>query len=108
MEITPEKLIEEMRGLRRVVINTCYGGFSLSKRAIDEYKRLAGITDPGFYESDIARDDPYLVSVVKSLGMSANGAHANLKIVEIPSDVDWHIGDYDGNEWVAENHRTWS
>jgi hypothetical protein len=40
--------------------------------------------------------------------MAANGAHANLKIVEIPGDVSWHIGEYDGNEWVAEDHRSWS
>jgi hypothetical protein len=27
--------------------------------------------------------------------------------VEIPGDVSWHIGEYDGVEWVAEDHRTW-
>ena len=106
--MTPEKLLEEMKGLRRVAINTCYGGFSLSKRAFEEYKKLTGITATDFYESDISRDDPYLISVIKSLGMAANGAHANIKVVEIPADVDWHIAEYDGNEWVAENHRTWS
>ena len=40
--------------------------------------------------------------------MGANGNHANLKIVEIPGDVKWHVEEYDGNEWVAEDHRTWS
>jgi hypothetical protein len=39
--------------------------------------------------------------------MAANGAHANLKIVEVPPDVEWQIEEYDGNEWVAEKHRTW-
>lgn len=33
--------------------------------------------------------------------------HADLKIVEIPPDVDWEINEYDGVEWVAETHRTW-
>lgn len=102
------KLIEELRGIRRIVINDCFGGFSLSDRAIAEYKKLAGINDLDFYDREIPRDDPYLVKVVKSLGMAANGSCANLKIVEIPGDVSWHIAEYDGNEWVAEDHRTWS
>jgi hypothetical protein len=106
--MTKERMIEALKGLRRVVINDCYGGFGLSDRAIAEYKKLAGITDPDFYDRDIPRDDPYLIKVVQQLGMAANGRHANLKIVEIPGDVDWEIGEYDGAEWVAEKHRTWS
>jgi hypothetical protein len=103
-----EKFIKELKGIRRVVINTCYGGFGLSDRAITEYKKLLGITDPSFYDRDIPRDDPYLVKIVRELGMAANGPHANLKIIEIPGDVSWHVTEYDGNEWVAEDHRTWS
>jgi len=103
-----EKFMDALRGLRTVVINDCYGGFGLSARAMNEYKQLAGITDPSFNERDIPRDDPYLVKIVKELGMGANGAHSNLKLVEIPGDVKWHIGEYDGAEWVAEDHRTWS
>jgi hypothetical protein len=103
-----EKFIDQLRGLQYIVINDCYGGFSLSERAILEYKKLAGITDPSFYDRDIPRDDPYLLKIVRELGMSANGACANLKIVEVPGDVDWIVQDYDGAEWVAETHRTWS
>ena len=91
-----------------MVINDCYGGFGLSDRAVAEYKKLAGITDPDFYDRDIERDDPYLIKVVKELGLSANGAHANLKIVEIPGDIEWLVQEYVGAEWVAEKHRTWS
>ena len=29
--LTNDKLLEEIRGIRRVVINRCYGGFSLSE-----------------------------------------------------------------------------
>jgi hypothetical protein len=101
-------LIKELRGIRRVVINDCYGGFGLSSEAIAMYKEKAGITDPSFYDREVARDDPYLVEVVRELGVKANGAHAHLKVVEIPADVSWHIAEYDGNEWVAEDHRTWS
>lgn len=101
------KFVEALKGLRYIVINKCYGGFGLSAQGIAEYKRLAGITDPKWYDGDILRDDPHLVQVVKKLGHEANGAHADLKIVEIPSDVDWQIDEYDGIEWVAEVHRTW-
>lgn len=103
-----QKFLEDLKtGVRCVVINTCYGGFGLSDRAKDEYMKLAGMTEKDFHDRDLPRDDPYLVKVVRELGMNANGRHANLKIVEIPGDVSWHIGEYDGLEWVAENHRTW-
>jgi hypothetical protein len=104
-----QKFLEDLKtGVRYVVINTCYGGFGLSDRAIKEYLQLAGIVERDFHDRDIPRDDPYLVKVIRELGMAANGAHANLKIVEIPGDISWHIGEYDGNEWVAEDHRSWS
>jgi hypothetical protein len=104
-----QKFLEDLKtGVRCVVINDCYGGFGLSVRAAEEYKRLAGITDPEWYDRDIPRDDPYLVKIVKQLGMGANGSHANLKIVEIPGDIEWLVQEYDGAEWVAEKHRTWS
>jgi len=102
------KLLDELRGLQRIVINTCYGGFGLSERAEKRYKQLANISDIDWNYSEILRDDPYLVQVVRELGMAANGAHSNLKIVEVPAGISWHITDYDGNEWVAEDHRTWS
>jgi hypothetical protein len=54
------------------------------------------------------RDDPLLVQVVEELGAAASGSCADLKVVEVPDGVDWTIDEYDGNEWVAERHRTWS
>lgn len=104
-----EHFVQKLKGIQHVVINTCYGGFSLSQRAEAEYRKLAMIEldneDWSFYSID--RSDPYLVKVVKELGMAANGQYANLKIVEVPGDVDWSIEEYDGKEWVAEVHRTW-
>lgn len=103
----------------KVVINTCYGGFSLSKEAQELYAEKKGITDLGkyteSYESyenvwswNINRDDPDLVAVVESLGDAASHRYGKLKVVDIPDDVEWTIMEYDGNEWVAEAHRTWS
>ena len=104
-----QKFLEDLKtGVRYVVINTCYGGFGLSEQAITEYMKLSGITERDFHDRDIPRDDPYLIKIIKELGTAANGVHANLKIVEIPGDVSWHIAEYDGNEWVAEDHRSWS
>ena len=56
----------------------------------------------------IKRDDPILVSVVEDLKKEANGKYAELRIVEIPDDVEWGIDEYDGNETVSEAHRSWS
>jgi len=54
------------------------------------------------------RDHPLLLRVVEELGDAANGKYSSLKIVEIPDSVEWVIEEYDGQEWVAEKHRTWS
>jgi len=57
---------------------------------------------------EIPRDDLLLVQVVEELGKAASGRAADLKIVEIPEDVEWQIEEYDGLEYVAEKHKTWS
>lgn len=102
-----DRLLEELRGIRRVVINNSYGGFGLSDQAFERYKQLASITDPVFVYYEIERDDPRLIQVVKEMAEQANGPCSDLKIVEIPADVDWIIEEYDGIEWIAEVHRTW-
>ncbi len=59
--------------------------------------------------SDISRNDPHLIATVEALGSEkASGKCAELKIVEIPDDVEWQIGEYDGMETVEESHRSWS
>lgn len=60
-----------------------------------------------FNYRDIDRDDKTLVQVVELLGEAAWGDYANLKVVDIPRGVTWHISEYDGKEQVAENHRVW-
>ena len=94
--------------MQKIVINDRHGGFGLSEEALAVYKMAHDIEDPGFYCHDIARDDPLLVSIVCTLGERANGKYSRLKVVEIPDGVEWQIDEYDGSEWVAEAHRTWS
>jgi hypothetical protein len=114
--------------LVKIVINSDYGGFSLSDEAILEYGRRKGLNlvkdentnwsisifykdsvakENYFDDREIPRNDPILVEVVEKLGDAAYGFAANLKTVEIPEDVDWCIEENDGLEWVSEKHRTW-
>lgn len=82
-------------------------GYWLDITTTDQGKTTTDLKDI-FSKYDIPRDDPDLVKVVETLGDYANGRATDLKIVEIPDDVDWIIEEYDdGQEWVAERHRTW-
>lgn len=60
-----------------------------------------------YLNGDLERADPDLIAVVEELGNGANGQFANLKIIDIPNDVEWEIEEYDGVEWIAEKHRIW-
>jgi hypothetical protein len=137
----------------KIVINNCYGGFSLSSEAkLELYRRQCkyiAIPTETYYSAvdhisnkerdlkiwreyrstgnsqdtyltvfspdekyvlvdyNLERNNPELVSVVEELGPRASGPYAQLKVIEIPDNVDWIIRDHDGAEWVAEKHRTW-
>jgi hypothetical protein len=113
----------------KIVINSEHGGFGLSDAAFERYLELKGIDfarvsgrfeSADYYEAghideddyylsyyDIKRDDPLLIQVVEEMGDEANGNYSSLKIVEIPDDVEWYIGEYDGIESVHEEHRIW-
>lgn len=88
----------------KIVINSDYGGFGLSDKASERY---AEITGNALGDWSGSRTDPVLVRVVEELGEEANDSYSELKIVEIPDNVEWQIEEYDGAEWVAEKHRTW-
>jgi len=45
---------------------------------------------------------------MEELRAEANGHCAELKVVEIPQDVQWEIEKAGGVEHVSEVHRTWS
>lgn len=92
--------------MAKIVINRCYGGFSLSKEAVllaqsyaDE-KSLWHEIDPAHGSLyDIPRHDPILVCVVEELGEEkASGIYANLKIVDIGDTKEYSIHEYDGKE----------
>jgi len=131
-ESNPEhdNLMAHLRGVRSVVINSEHGGFSLSRVAELAYLERTGtpytfqdredraatlskgqyimVNDQYWNGSTIKRDDPVLVDIVREMGEAADGDYARLKIVQLPADVNWTIAEYDGLEWVAEQHRTWT
>ena len=107
----------------RVVINSDYGGFSLSDEAIELYAKYKGLNltkeetnnMTNYYDGaewfnyrEIDRKDSTLVRVVEELGEKANGFCAKLKIINIPVDVQWEVVDYDGREHISEKARKWS
>jgi len=90
----------------KIVINTCYGGFGLSKEALALFNERTGTVVTN--DIEIKRNDPILVEIVEQLGEDASSSFAELKVVEIPDDVQWQIEEDGGDEWVAEKHRTWN
>lgn len=53
------------------------------------------------------RTNPLLIQVIEELGDEANGDFAELRIIEIPDNIEWEIDEYDGIEHVNEKHRSW-
>jgi len=149
-----------MEGIKKVVVNKCYGGFSLSPEAAlwlyeRGMKELATPIDEywtkEFYKNETERQEriendlnkwrtyqakkkqehfmfvtvfspdekyvldtrpknrehPLLIECVETLKEKANGPCAKLEITEIPVDVNYQIEEYDGQEWIAEVHKTW-
>ncbi len=94
--------------MRKIVINEDFGGFGLSDKAWKLYCENTGKDPENDWAGEIPRDDPILVEIVETLGKESWDEYASLKIVEIPEDVNWILQEYDGNEWIAEKHRTWS
>ncbi len=113
--------------MKKIVINKSYEQFFVSHKAFIRLRELgqaealqeidrgaywplaAGPEEPSLNRCGafIPRDDERLVQVVEELRAAANGHAADLKVVEIPDDVQWVINKTDGVEHVSEVHRTW-
>lgn len=103
--------------MTKIVYNKCYGGFGLSKKAVERYFQLKGWglvvvrqeygfrryyhnNGVPFYPHDLERDDPILAQVVEELGNEANEFSSELAIHELPSGTRYRIDEYDGYESV--------
>lgn len=108
----------------KIAYNTCYGGFSLSRRAVLRGREISGdrnwaganikgdINDVGDvcdydygYVYDLKRTDPILIQVIEELGEDANGSHAKLAITEVPQGTPYSIDEYDGRERVETDYK---
>lgn len=112
-----------------VVYNACYGGFSLSRAAVERIMELKGLPCypkkvflssyiyymapwkgvkgtaerelPVFCDRDISRHDPHLIQVVQEMGEAANGLCAKLELYEVDVGTLYRIDEYDGYEAVV-------
>jgi len=114
--------------MKKIVINKSYDKFCVSHPAFLRLRELGQPDalkeeDLGAYWPEAAtprepslnqcgklipRDDLKLVQVVEELGVAANGHGAELRVVEIPDDVQWEISAEGGIEHVSEVHLTWA
>lgn len=94
----------------KVILNKCYGGFNLSKKAHKLYADKRDLTPEKrreLYLDESYRDDPILIEIVEELGDEANGMCADLVVVDIPDDMDYVVDDYDGIETLRPKTPTW-
>lgn len=84
-----------------VMYNSCYGGFSLSKAAVAEYRRRCPEA-VHVRARNVERHDPVMVQIVLEIQEKANGHYANIKLERIPVEYVNHykIDEYDGLENV--------
>lgn len=79
----------------KIVINACFGGFSLSDEACADL----GV-DP--YDFDRDRTNPVLIEYVEKHPDTVSGDCAHLFVEEIPDEAtDYFISEYDGNETLV-------
>lgn len=84
----------------KIVINSDYGGFSLSEEAY----QFLGLQWDGYghaFQIKKERTIPALVKCVETLGRRASGDSACLEVVEIPDGANWTLQEYDGREYVV-------
>lgn len=83
----------------KVVLNKCFGGFGVSKKAAE----YMGVEWDGYgymFDSQDCRTDERLIKCVEELGKEASGALANIEVVEIPDGSFYIIDEYDGFETI--------
>ena len=84
-----------------IMYNTCYGGFSVSNSAIEEYRRQCPEAQEVSCYS-VERHDPVMVGIVQRMGERANGQCAKINLKEISAEYlgFYEIDAYDGMEHV--------
>ena len=66
------------------------------------------VTDGDYFLINSAyRTDSTLIEVVEELGNKASGPYGELRVVEIPDDLDYVIDEYDGIETLHQRVKEW-
>jgi hypothetical protein len=84
----------------KVLYNNCYGGYGVSKKALELYNKRTGYVKQ---EYEIKRHDPVLVEIYNELGNEFNAAtYSKIKVEEIPKKYEnyYEIHEYDGLEHI--------
>ena len=84
--------------MNKVVINKCFGGFSLSKKA-KEILLNKGYEYNDIEFNNIPRHNKDLVEIVETLKLEASDEYSKLVIEIIPGNK-YYIVEYDGNEEI--------
>ncbi len=110
--------------MTKVAYNGCFGGFSLSTKAVLRGREISGnpkwadvvlpgeayddgsgvrasnalSSDSHHIDYEHPRHDPVLVQVIEEMGDEANGTYASLAIEDVSGP--YRIDEYDGNERV--------
>lgn len=78
----------------KIVINKCYGGFSVNENIVKMLNLVSR------YDLEDDRTNVKLIELIES-GVDVNTRYSNLTVVEIPDDAtDYTIEEYDGCEYI--------
>lgn len=84
-----------------ILYNMCFGGFGVSKKALDLFNERSGMDVKYVSElDDYHRSNPILIDIVRELGDEANDDSSELGIATIPDGYGYWIEDYDGVETI--------
>jgi len=91
-----------------ILLNIRYGGWNISKKAIELYKLRSpsySVTE-NYFDYYFNRQDPILVQIYKELGDNFDGKYSKTKIKKILKKYEnyYDIDEYDGKEWVKINY----
>lgn len=75
--------------------------------SLEEYDKIRDEEILYLSASDIERTDPILIQIIEEMGEESYGFCSQLEVVEIPDGIEYTIEEYDGDEHIAEAHRTW-
>ena len=86
-----------------VMYNGCFGGFGLSRVAIQAYNaRRPQDSPPLTNVDDLDRTDPLMIQIVQEFGTLADTQGSEIQLFKFPVMYKdfWSIKEHDGNEWV--------